>query len=99
MSHSVSSVAPTIEAADEKKSIFRSKALRSYSHREQQSASYTLVTPRSLYLLWALLALILFFGVITWLSKIPVFTPALAVAIDEHVSQDEPTASIMIAVF
>ena len=99
MSHSVNSVAPTIEAAGEKKSIFRSKALRSYSHREQQPASYTLVTPRSLYFLWALLALVVFFGVITWLNEIPVYTPAVAVALDTQASQDEATASTIFVVF
>ena len=99
MSHSASSVAPTIEAAGEKKSIFRSKALRSYSHRDQQPASYTLATPRSLYLLWALLALVLFLGAITWLSEIPVFTRAVAFTLESPASQGEPTASAIIAVF
>jgi hypothetical protein len=99
MSHSVGRVAPTIEAAGDNKSIFRLKALRSYSHRDVQSASYTLATPGSLYLLWALLALVVFLGVITWLSEIPVYTSAVAVALDAHASQDEPAASDIIAVF
>jgi hypothetical protein len=99
MSHSVGRVAPTIEAAGDNKSIFRLKALRSYSHRDVQSASYTLASPRSLYLLWALLALVVFLGVITWLSEIPVYTSAVAVALDAQASQDEQTASDMIAVF
>jgi hypothetical protein len=99
MSHSVGRVAPTIEAVADNRSIFRLKALRSYSHRDVQSASYTLATPKSLYLLWALLALVVLLGVITWLSEIPVYTSAVAVALDAHASQDEPAASDIIAVF
>ena len=90
MSHSASSVSPTIASAGEKKSIFRLKALRSYAGRKQQTASYTLVAPRSLYLLWLLALLTVFIGVITWLSKIPVYIPAVAVITDRPASQDEP---------
>lgn len=90
MSHSVSGITRTIAPAGEKKSIFRSKALRSYAGREQKSASYTLITPRSLYLLWALVLLTVFLGVITWLSEIPVYIPAVAVTTERPALQDEP---------
>ena len=99
MFHSVSSVAEIIEVSIRKKSIFRSKALRSYSDREQQAASYTLVTPRSLYLLWALLVLVVFFGLITWLTEMPVYTPAVAVATNSDASQNETTAATIIVIF
>jgi hypothetical protein len=99
MFHSVSRVASTIEVSSEKKSIFRSKALRSYSDREQQPTSSTLVTPRSLYLLWALLVLVVFFGVTTWLTEIPVYTRAVAVATNADASPNETTASTIIVIF
>ena len=99
MFHSVNSVAETIEVSSRKKSIFRSKALRSYSDREEQAASYTLVTPRSLYLLWALLVLVVFFGLMTWLTEIPVYTPAVAVATNADDSRNETTAKTIIVIF
>jgi hypothetical protein len=105
MSHDVSNVAPAIEAAAEidaapvikaaaeMKSIFRPKALRSYTNREQQPASFKPVTPRSLYLLWTLLATVVALGVITWLSKIPLYTPAIAIILGADASQDKADAS------
>ena len=98
MFDSVNSVAEPVEGSSRKKSIFRSKALRSYSDREQQPASYALVTPRSLFLLWALLVLVVFFGLITWLTRIPVYTPAVAVATNAGASQDETTAATIIVI-
>jgi hypothetical protein len=99
MFQNVNSGAPKIEASSEKKSIFRSEALRSYSDREQQPASYTLATPRSHYLLWALLVFVVSFGVITWLVEIPVYTPAIAITINANNSQNETTAATLIVVF
>lgn len=96
MSSTVSNNLPTTEAPSEKRSIFRSKALQSYSGREQQSVSNTLATPRSLYLLWALLSLVVSFGVITWLKEIPVFTPAVAVSTHTHALQRDTAASTRI---
>lgn len=98
MSHNVNSVASTFHAAGENRSIFRSKALRSYSHRDQQSASHTLITQRSLYLLWALLALVVSLGVITWLIKIPVYTQAIGAGLAGRGSQEEATVPAEIAV-
>jgi len=98
MLHGENSVAETIEVSSRNKSIFRSKALRSYSDREQQPASYTLVTPRSLFLLWALLVLVVFFGLITWLARIPVYTPAVAVGINGAASENETPAATIIVI-
>ena len=99
MSHSVTSVAETIEVSSGKKSIFRSKALRSYPDRDQRAASYTLATPGSLYLLWALLVLVVFFGLITWLTEIPDYTPAVAVATNTGASENGTTAATIIVIF
>ena len=98
MSHDVTRTAPTFHPTGENKSIFRSKALRSYSHRDQQSVSHTLITQRSLYLLWALLALVVSLGVITWLIKIPIYTQAIGVGTAGRASQDEATVPALIAV-
>ena len=84
-----------------KPSIFRAEALRCYVERTEKPVFPRLVSPRMFFFMWILLALVLGGGLLAWLARMPVYSPAIAVVVDgpgtRQWASDEPLIALFLS--